>query len=67
MTAENVELDWRNPDYSAVFRRRLDLLEKLRSSPEIVGKVKDYYRENPVAFVNDFGMKFDPRLVERGI
>lgn len=59
--------DWRNPDYGPVFVRRISMLENLRAKPELIPGVKAYYRDNPVAFITDFGMTFDPRLVERGI
>ena len=59
--------DWLHPDYAPVFDSRREALKRLRENPSIVPKVKEYYKENPVAFINDFGMTFDPRLVERGI
>jgi hypothetical protein len=60
-------LDWKNPDYKPEFLRRQEMLDNLRSQPEILGGVKAYYKKNPVAFINDYCMTFDPRLVERGI
>lgn len=60
------DLDWRNPDYDLVFRSRIAAIERLREKPELVPSVLDFYKDNPVAFINDFGMTFDPRQAEIG-
>lgn len=67
VASDKVEFDWKNPDYKPVFLRRIQMLENLRANPGILPSIKEYYKTNPVAFINDFGMTFDPRLVERGI
>ena len=61
------EFDWREPDYAPVFQERIERLKRLRSDPGILPGLKAYYAENPVAFITDWGMTFDPRNVERGI
>ena len=58
--------DWKNPDYVPEFRRRLELLERLRTDKSF-DLAKAYYRDNPEDFINDFGMTYDPRNVERGL
>lgn len=59
--------DWINPDYEAIYKQRGERLTKLRESPGLLPGVKEYYKTNPVAFITDFGMTFDPRNVERDL
>lgn len=56
--------DWRTPDFDAEFLRRAQALAKIRETPGSVGKLKAFYRENPVEFIDDWGMTFDPRNAE---
>lgn len=56
--------DWKNPDFDAEFKRRTEALHKIRAMPGSVPKLKEYYKENPVEFIDDWGMTFDPRLAE---
>jgi phage terminase large subunit len=60
-----VTFNFRDPDYRPVFRRRLELLEKLRADPGMLAAFKVHYRYNPADFINDWGVTFDPRLIER--
>lgn len=62
-----IQIDWKNPDYDAVFRERAARLEKIRATPGMLEGLKEFYKENPAHFINDWGMTFDPRNVERGI
>lgn len=59
------EFDFRNPDYVAVFRRRAEILGRIRSEPSCLPALKAYYRENPAQFIHDWGVTIDPRNVER--
>jgi len=60
--------DFRAPDYRPVFERRLEALERIRSaSAEDLALLKAYYRGHIADFIEDFGMTFDPRLVEVGL
>ena len=59
--------DWKNPDYEAIFKVRVERIQRMREQPEIVPRLIDYYAGHPADFVNDFGMTFDPRLAERGL
>jgi phage terminase large subunit len=59
--------DWLNPDYEAVYAERAKRLKNLRDHPELVAGVKEHYKNNPVDFITDWGMTFDPRNVERGL
>lgn len=49
------------PDYFTEFKRRIDLLNKLNADPVRRGKVMDYYRTNPVDWINDWCVTYDPR------
>lgn len=60
-------IDWKNPDYDPVYQDRAKRLENIRANPEIVPGLKEYYKENPVAFIRDWGMTFDPRNIERDL
>ena len=57
--------DFKNPDYAMVFRRRLAILGKLRADPSLVHVMRAYYKANPWQFVEDWGMTYDPRNIER--
>lgn len=69
--------DWRNPDYAAVFRERLNRLERIRAAiedekrkgkpPFVLPSLKVHYRANSAAFINDWGITYDPRNAERGL
>ncbi len=62
-------MDFLNPDYAAVFRRRLEMLRKIRSpqGPQHLAVLKAYYKLHPWDFVRDWGMTYDPRNIERGL
>jgi len=59
-------MDWQNPDYTEVFRERQLRLDKVRSNPILLQAMKKHYKNNPWDFINDWGMTFDPRQVEKG-
>jgi len=61
------EFDFKSPNYVPVFMERIDRLQRMRKDPAMLDGVKRYYADNPVAFICDLGMTFDPRNVERGI
>lgn len=56
--------DHQNPDYERVYQERAKRLEYLRANPEVLEGVKKHYADNPVDFINDWGMTFDPRNAE---
>ena len=64
---EYPRFDFKNPNYAAVFRQRLQVLAEIRKEPECLPELKAFYRENPADFINDWGITFDPRNAERGI
>lgn len=59
--------DFRNPDYDRVFELRANRLKAMRDKPQNILAIKAHYKENPVDFINDWGMTFDPRNAERGL
>lgn len=62
-----MEIDWKHPDYSAVYAERAERLKRIRATPGMLEGLKEHYRDNPADFINDWGMTFDPRNAERGI
>lgn len=61
------DFDWRNPDYAAVFDRRMKRLAWIRKNPYVLPGLRAHYRGNPDDFINDWGVTFDPRNAERGL
>ena len=58
--------DWA-PDYEAVYRERAERLERIRVEPSLLPGLKAFYKDNPVQFIMDWGMTFDPRNAEVGL
>jgi len=61
------EFDWRNPDYSHIWADRTERLKRLREDPSLIKPLKEFYKNNPVKFITDWGCTFDPRLPEMGL
>lgn len=61
------EMDWKNPNYDAIFKARMARLEKLRAQPHLIAPLKEFYKTHPVEFISDWGMTMDPRLAEIGL
>lgn len=60
------KIDYLNPDYTAVFKHRAEVLSKIRANSEQIPALKTYYRDNPHSFVSDWGLTYDPRNLEKG-
>lgn len=60
-------INWKHPDYDAVFQERIRRLEHIRERPESLPALKAFYKGNPVAFIRDWGVTFDPRMAELGL
>jgi phage terminase large subunit len=58
--------EWK-PDYEAVYLERSQRLERIRKEPAILPGLKEFYKDNPVQFIVDWGMTFDPRNAEIGL
>jgi hypothetical protein len=50
--------DFKNPDYPAVFKRRLKFYNNLKAHPERIPAIKAYYRDHIADFINDWGCTF---------
>lgn len=60
------DFNWKSPDYVAVFRRRIEFLNRIRANPSNLPALKAFYRDNPAQFITDWGCTADPRNVEIG-
>lgn len=55
-------------DINAVFDERIRILKKIREDRDKhLPVLRAYYRDNPADFINDWGVTFDPKGVERGL
>jgi phage terminase large subunit len=62
----SLAIDWRCPDYSAVWDQRSAALQRLvKATPEDLTALRAYYADHPAEWITDWGMTFDPRNVER--
>ena len=59
--------DFKNPDYNRIYELRAERLQRIREQPELLPGLKEHYKNNPVDFINDWGMTFDPRNAEIGL
>ena len=63
----NIPFDWKQPDYVAVFHRRVEMLNRIRSNPSCIPAMKVFYKDHPAQFISDWGVTSDPRNVELGL
>jgi len=61
------EIDWKKPDYEPIVQERIRRLKQIRSTAGMAAGLKEFYKNNPVAFVRDWGITFDPRMAEVGL
>lgn len=59
--------DWKNPDYTPVWDRRLEAMRRLRARPELFAGMRELYANDWHAFINDWMVTVDPRNPERGL
>lgn len=59
--------DFREPDYERVYQTRAERLARIRSDSAMLAGLKEFYKDHPVEFINDWGMTFDPRNAEVGL
>jgi len=64
VSVNTFEIDWKNPDYTEVYEKRAFLLNKIRTDKtgEVLSNLKLFYAENPIQFIIDWGITFDPRF-----
>lgn len=60
-----MQIDYNNPDYTEVYKKRMMLLASMRSNPDKVPALKKYYYDNPIAFIEDWVNTTDPRIIGR--
>ncbi|MCZ6898282.1 MAG: TerL protein [Betaproteobacteria bacterium] len=60
-------IDYNNPDYTEILKQRCELLAKLRGDKKLLIAYKIHYKSNPWDFINDWGMTFEPRNIEKGL
>ena len=63
-------INWDNPDYDEIFRKRCQRLQNIRSADDpasVWEGLKAYYKDHPVQFINDWCMTSDPRNPEIGL
>jgi len=61
------EFDFKAPDYTMVFRHRVERINRIRADPKCMPALRKFYRDNPAQFIIDWGVTFDPRNPERGL
>lgn len=61
------DFDFKSPSYAQIFAKRAQKLHLLRQKKENLPGARAYYKENPIAFINDWGCTFDPRNIERNL
>lgn len=66
MSAEERPFDFKNPDYLPVWKARAERLAKLRDDPDLLARVRVYYRDHIDDFINDWGVTVDPRVAAKG-
>lgn len=54
-------LDWANPDYLPILQKRAMAIKNLRENPGLRTPLTRGYRQDWVAFINDWFITFDPR------
>jgi phage terminase large subunit len=67
MITDPDSIDWKHPDYAAIFRARLKVLAAIRADPSVLPPMKEHYRNNPADFISDWGVTYEPRNAERNL
>lgn len=68
LEAAQPQIDWKNPDYTAIWRQRIEMARRLAElTDDELQALKAYYQANPADFISHWGVTFDPRMKERGL
>jgi phage terminase large subunit len=66
----SLNIDWRDPDYNAIYQTRIDNLkairEDIRNGGHLFPDLCAAYAEVPWNFISDWGMTYDPRNADIG-
>lgn len=62
-----MKIDYKSPNYTLILKRRSEKLRKLRKDKRLLAAAKIHYKSNPWDFVNDWGMTYEPRNVEKNL
>ncbi len=54
-------------DYTPVFQQRLKRVSSLRANPVLVFGAKEYYKDKPIEFIEDWLITYDPRNSARDL
>lgn len=58
---ENAAANSWNTDYSTELRQRIDDMRFIANNPERIKPLLAYYRQNPIAWIEDWCITYDPR------
>lgn len=64
---EIATFDWHHPLYTPIIKERMARLQKVRANPPLLAHLKRVYRDRPWLLINDWGVTYDPRNVDRGL
>jgi hypothetical protein len=59
--------DFQEPDYDRIFKDRMERIKRLDATPGAWNGLKEYYRDKPADFINDWCVTVDPRNAEIGL
>ena len=54
-------IDWNNRNYDDVFAKRIKVIQKIKHDKNLIEPLKAFYKLNPVAFIEDWCVTYDPR------
>lgn len=54
-------IDYKQPDYLPILKQRIARLNLIRSNKKLLEAAKIHYKHNPVDFINDWMVTYDPR------
>lgn len=55
------------PDYTEIFKKRQERLVKILSDPVLQAGSREYYKDKPADFINDWLVTYDPRNIAKNL
>ncbi len=49
------------PNFYKVIIKRTDKIKKIKNNPVLIKGAKEYYKDKPIEFIQDWGVTYDPR------